>query len=128
MFLSTNESSPHLSIHFGVIWFIDTVKAHLSTIFGAEISIDEPYLIFMDRDHKVLECNAYMDTHLLLRLDYTCYIYLIPCIICPWGCTEHNHQCGYPPFEFFFQRHLLKRLLIMIISKDKFKFTISARN
>ena len=72
--------------------------------------------------------NNDVDSLLLSKLASSCNNHLIADVLCPWGCSEFMHRCGYLDMDMIFQRYLPKCILKLMNEKDKYKYTESARD
>ena len=54
--------------------------------------------------------------------------YLIPYILCPWGCSEYLHECGHLPFDLLCQRYLSKVNFETIHPKEQLNKYYSTRD
>jgi hypothetical protein len=57
-----------------------------------DITIDDPSPIFIDRTNDIRDWNESIESYELPRLAKACNTYLMPTILCPWGCTEYIHK------------------------------------
>ena len=55
-----------------------------------------------------------MDSQLLPRIVSSCNKYMIPCVLCLWGCTEYVFSCGHISLDTIFQRFLPKSNIDLI--------------
>ena len=69
-------------------WWIEDASIHFET----EISLQHPDCIFIDKSKDNNDWNDDIDSMLLGRLRYTSNKYLMPCVLCPWGCSEYTHR------------------------------------
>ena len=53
--------------------------------------------------------------------------FLKPLILCPWGCTEYYHRCGYIGFDLILQQHFQHLDIPLISGKGKFSKASSSR-
>ena len=65
---------------------------------------------------------------LLSKVAETCNKYLIPTILCPWGCSEYLHRSGKLPIDIILQRFVSKVNLILIHDTDDCVKVFSARD
>ena len=58
----------------------------------------------------------------LLRLASACNKYVLPSVLCLWGCSEHIFSCGHLSIDIMFQRFLPEVELVTIHSLETTKF------
>ena len=92
---------------------MNSLQTHLPNVYGS-ISLDSPEALFIDRTLEMQEWNSDLKSQLLTRLASSCNKYLIPKVLCPWGCTEFNMKAGFIPFDITWQRFLPKCILKLI--------------
>jgi hypothetical protein len=69
-------------------WWIDDAIS----LFNDRISLDSPEPIISDRTCEMNEFESDIKSMNLGRLRDTTNKHLMPCILCPWGCTEFYHE------------------------------------
>ena len=69
-------------------WWIEDALLH----FRREITLLQPDCIFVDKSKDNKNWNDDITSMYLARLRDTSYKYLMPCILCPWGCSEYTHK------------------------------------
>ena len=69
-------------------WWIEDASTHFET----EILLQHPDCIFLDKSKDNNDWNDDIDSMLLGRLRDTSNKYLMPCVLCPWGCSEYTHR------------------------------------
>ena len=69
-------------------WWINSVQICFST----DISIQMPQSIFVDKTVEMNEWDSDIESMKLSRLRDTSNKHLMPCVLCPWGCSEFYHQ------------------------------------
>ena len=69
-------------------WWIDNAIA----CFYDRISLDIPESLFIDKTLQMEEWDSDIDSMSLSRLRDTSNKHLMPCVLCPWGCTEFYHE------------------------------------
>ena len=58
----------------------------------------------------------------------SCNKFLMPNILCPWGCTEYIHQCGHIEMDLMIQRHLPKCYLMLSNNHEQCNLVESRRD
>ena len=69
-------------------WWIDSARI----CFTADISLHMPQSIFVDKTVEINEWDSDIESMELSRLRNTSNKHLMPCVLCPWGCSEFLHQ------------------------------------
>ena len=111
------------------LWWIDSIQSECPDFFS-NVTLHMPPSIFVDITHEKQVWKEDIKSYMLSRLASSCNKYMMPNILCPWGCTEFNHKCGYIPFQLVWQRFLPKCIIDLINKGDneKVKFVQSARD
>jgi hypothetical protein len=103
-------------------WWIDAVKLYFPTVYS-NVSINSPSAIFKDVTTEIDEWNDAILSHQLPQLSQICNKYLMPTVLCPWGCSTFKHKVGNISIDLIFQRYIDKCNIKMIdgskISKVK---------
>ena len=60
--------------------------------FPEEISIQNPPSYFVDKTIEMNEWDTDIESMSLARLQDTTNKHLMPCVLCPWGCSEFYHR------------------------------------
>ena len=108
-------------------WWIRAVK-DLNIYIYDDVTIDMPPPIIYDMTHDINDWNCNINSMLLSNLASTCNQYLMPCVLCPWGCTTFLHKCGHIQLDLVIQRYMPK-CLITLINKHMYVANIqSARD
>ena len=69
-------------------WWIENAR-HL---FSEPISIDIPHSVFVDKTKEINEWDSDIESMSIARLRDTTNKHLMPCVLCPWGCSEFYHK------------------------------------
>ena len=72
-------------------WWLSNTTDYIPLVYSG-ISIDEPKSIFVDLTTDIDNWNDDINSFQIARLANACDKYLIPNILCPWGCSEFNHK------------------------------------
>ena len=75
-------------------WWIVSIHMKCPDIYS-NVTVDQPPSLFVDVSHEKKVWNNDIDSYMLSRLASSCNKYMMPNILCPWGCTEFNHRCGF---------------------------------
>ena len=93
-----------------------------------DITINHPESIIVDRSSENMEWFIYIGSQKLPRIASACNKFMIPCVLCPWGCTEFNFSCGHISLDIMFQRFLPKKNITHIENIDRMKFVNYCRD
>ena len=107
-------------------WWVDNL-----TLFECaynDITIDYPESIIVDRSLENMEWLADIGSQKLPHISSACNKYMMPCVLCPWGCSEFNFSCGHIPLDIMFQRFLPKTNITLIENIDHMKFVNYCRD
>ena len=89
----------------------------------------EPPSFFEDKTKDIIHWDEQINSYLLPNLRDACNKYIIPTILCPFGCSEFIHKCGHVAIDMIFQRFLPKCTLKKYMNDIKaFDFVKSARD
>jgi hypothetical protein len=108
-------------------WWIDSLKENVNIVYD-NITITSPKSIFIDRSNAIKEWDDDISSFMLSRLASSCNKHILPNILCPWGCTEFNHRCGYIGMDLIFQRFLPKSIIELMNESKNMINVISARD
>ena len=84
--------------------------------FFSNISLTEPIPIFEDVTDKINDWKSGIDSGNLNKIAEVCNSYLMPTVLCPWGCSEFLHKVGSVDIQLILQRYL-KKCKIAIYNK-----------
>ncbi len=107
-------------------WWVDNIRAFIFKY--RNITLDFPKCIIIDRSLEKDEWTSDMESQLLLRIASSCNKYMLPCILCPWGCTEYVFSCGYLSLDIVFQRFLPRVNIDLINNINVLKYVQFARD
>ena len=107
-------------------WWVDTLPTYFPEYHN--ISICEPSPILVDRTTELSEWNQLISSNSLPKISLACNKYMIPCILCPWGCSEFNFHSGFLPLDIIFQRYLMKVNIDLIEDVSQMKYARYARD
>ena len=107
-------------------WWIDNLK-HVTT--GYEnISIDSPEPIIIDQSFELKELNTQIESQMLFEIAKACNKFMIPNVLCPWGCNEFIFRCGYISIDIVFQQFLRMVSLNLINNIEVMKYVAYCRD
>ena len=75
------------------------------------IMLDNPKPIFLDRTKDFKSWNDAIESQKLSRIADVCNQFLIPTVLCPWGCSDFLHHAGSINLNLIIQRYLPKCIL-----------------
>lgn len=107
-------------------WFIVEVKLHFPAVFLA-VSLVSPSSIIVDKTNAIMDWNNKVGKYELSSLRDCCNKYLLPVVLCPWGCTDFMHRCGYISFEAMYQR-VLRKVNLNLRNIDEYIKCMSVRD
>ena len=108
-------------------WWIDSIRSEFPEVYS-NITIEMPPSLFVDISHDKKVWNEDIDSYMLSRLASSCNKYMLPNILCPWGCSEFNHRCGFLSLDIVWQRYLPKSLITLMNKPDQVSYINSARD
>ena len=74
-------------------WWFNELQIQFPVRFGS-VSLSEPAPMFVDRTEYFYEFNAGVKSQNLPKIVDACNRFLMPTILCPWGCSEFLHMSG----------------------------------
>ena len=86
-----------------------------------------PKSYFKDITNDIKCFNTGVKHELLSQVADVCNKYLMPTVLCPWGCTEYLHRVGKLPLDILLQRFLQKVRLDLIHNVEYCAKLFSAR-
>ena len=93
------------------------------------VSIDYPEPFFVDRTRNLDIMRNLLGENTLGSLMEACSEkYLLPNVLCPWGCSEYIHCCGRLPFDLVLQRFFQKESLGIVTSEKDMKLVEHCRD
>jgi len=72
------------------------------------ITLEEPPSIFYDNTEDTNAFTTQIKSDKLGDVTSALNKYLLPKVLCPWGCSEYNHESGHLPFDLICQRSFSK--------------------
>lgn len=86
-------------------WWFDMIVMLFPGVFNG-ITLYSPAPIIMDRTKDINDWKESISKYELSLLRDSCNKYLIPNVLCPFGCSEYIHRTGSLSFEGVLQRYL----------------------
>ena len=87
-----------------------------------------PKSVFIDQTNRHHCFQSEIQTGILSKIANACNEYLIPTVLCPWGCTEYIHKVGVIPLDIVFQRYMPKFRFSLISCIDSCEKVFSSRD
>ena len=91
-------------------WWYCELKSQFP-FYYRNIMLDNPMPIFLDRTEDLKSWNDAIKSQKLSRIADACNEYLMPTVLCPWGCSEFLHHAGKINLDIIIQRYLPKCIL-----------------
>ena len=101
-------------------WWIQSIisDTHHSISYD-NVTLEEPSPVIVDRTIDRATMIDDIESHSLGRIMDTMNKYLIPDVLCPWGCSEYMHTCGFVEFDSIIQRFLPKVNIQLVNSTNQ---------
>ena len=107
-------------------WYIQSIKHfEFQTYNNIEIHIPEPAITDVTAD--IVEFDELISTCSLPKLADACNRYMIPTVLCPFGCSEFKNKTGYVSMDLIFQIYLPKAVVELYSSRVGFSAVVNAR-
>ena len=110
-------------------WWLDSID-----IFHcfSEVTIFNPQSYFLEMTYDNEDMMSNINSGNLRNVATACNKYLLPTVLCPWGCSDYIHKSGLFEFDVTIQRYLLKVEIKPMITMNynkpyRFDFIASAR-
>ena len=84
------------------------------------LSLESSTSYFCDIYTDIQDWNSLISSHTLPNLRDACNQYLLPKVLCPYGCSCFMHKCGSISIDLIFQRFLLKVEFKKYMNNKKF--------
>ena len=108
-------------------WWIESFVEN--AISDTVINIDYPEPFFVDRTNDIREWHVMIDTMSLPKIGEACNKFLLPNVLCPYGCSSFIHRHGIVSSDLMFQRYLPRIIISKMFSNRKgFKYLLSTRD
>ena len=65
--------------------------------------MDTPKDIIIENTANMKEWDNGIESNMLHKISHVCYKYMIPNILCPWGCSEFIFHTGCVSIDIFFK-------------------------
>jgi hypothetical protein len=89
-------------------WWFVSVFNNIPYFNEHTITLEEPPAIFYDNTDGTNDFTTQIRSHKLGNVTSALNKYLLPKVLCPWGCSEYNYESGNLPFNLICQRSFLK--------------------
>ena len=86
-----------------------------------------PKSLFNDISEDQIKFQKLRDSDLLSEIAKGCDEFIIPNVLCPWGCSEYIHKVGEFPIDLLIQRYTNDMNIILIHSVERCKYFFSTR-
>ena len=106
-------------------WWIFSIKEIDVFKFVTE---ESPSCFFEEQTSNIKKMEEGLCSDLLSTIATTCDSFLMPLVLCPWGCSEYLHKVGYISFDIIIQRYVPSCAIELICNVEKCNFTFSARD
>ena len=107
-------------------WWVDTLQ-YISPDY-VSISIESPEPIIVDRSFELDEWKTKLESQKLPDIAQACNKYMIPNVLCPWGCNEFIFRSGFLSIDIVYQRFLRNVSLNMMNDVDTMKYVAYCRD
>ena len=104
-------------------WWIESAQNIM-----IDITVEEPSCFFVDRTAQIKDFDDSINSYSLPRLRDACNQYLIPNVLCPFGCSEFGFKSGFISIDIVFQRYLPKCNLKLMNNSKAFKYIEYSRD
>ena len=109
-------------------WYFTSTYENILFFSENSITLEEPPPIFHDNTFDTSEFDRKIKSTKLGEITSALDQYLIPTVLCPWGCTEYIHECGQIPFDLVCRRYLPKVHFKTINNEKQLSKLYSARD
>ena len=109
-------------------WYFTSTYEEILFFSENSITLEEPPPIFYDNTFDTSEFDRKINSTKLGDITSALDQFLIPTVLCPWGCTEYIHECGQIPFDLVCRRYLPKVHFKTINNENKLSKLYSARD
>lgn len=107
-------------------WWIHEIQLQFP-LFFRNVTLLEPKPIFFDRTSDLSEWNEAIEVQQLCRIANVCDKYLLPTVLCPWGCSEFLHMSGKLDLVSLIQR-FIQKCIVSEPDVEKIELVDSARD
>lgn len=106
-------------------WWIESLEF---ASMNMTLSIDSPKPFFADKTKDIIKWDQEISSYSLPRLRDICNELMIPCVLCPFGCSTFIHRHGSMSYDIIVQRYLQRVILRKMYSNSNgFKYALSTR-
>ena len=93
-----------------------------------DVTLYDPLPAIKDICIEQKEWKSDQQSLFLPNISSSCNKYMMPTVLCPWGCTEFIFSCGHVSLDIMFQRFLPKVNIEMMNKNDVLKFVKYCRD
>ena len=108
-------------------WWFEEIRLQYPTYYQ-HISLFQPESIIVDRTEDMKQWKNAIELKNISGISKVCNELLIPNILCPWGCSEFLHHCGYIDIEIILQRYIEKCDLSVVDAANKLSTVTHTRD
>ena len=109
-------------------WWYDEIKLQFPIYYDHSISLLQPDAFFVDRTEDLNIWNNAMECQQLSSIADVCNRFLLPTVLCPWGCSEFLHCVGFLDIDTIMQRFIEKCDLSIVDAKKKLSKVVHTRD
>ena len=106
-------------------WYLESLRNQ--QISYSSISIDNPEPSVCDISEKIIEFQHLIKSYSLPKLAEACNRFMIPTVMCPFGCSEFHHKTGHLSLDLIIQRYLQKVTIQLYSDRAGFCYVQNAR-
>ena len=92
------------------------------------ITILKPMPMFLDLTLGIMDWDQNIQSNVISNVAKVCNKYLLPTVLCPWGCSEFLHRSAFLDIDIVFQRFLPKCIIKIWNDKKKLLKVKSCRD
>ena len=108
-------------------WWLVAVQSKFPQQYK-DVTIDSPAPHFHDKSYDRQTFLSDIELYDLVTLKRTINNYLLPTVLCPWGCSCYFHKCGFVDMDIVFQRYIRNcKVTILNASYEKLALVETAR-
>ena len=107
-------------------WFIESLKEFEPQNYE-RITIDFPPPLVQDVSEKRHEWDRLVNSYTLPNLRDACNKFMVPTVLCPFGCSEFLHRCGTVSMDMIFQRYIQHAVIDLYSKREAYASVMSCR-
>ena len=108
-------------------WWFEPLVQSASNHYNA-ITMSFPPPLFTDKTSSLNAMTDLLKTEFLPNIKEACNKYLMPTVLCPWGCTNYVHSAGFCDLDLVIQRYLPEFIITLCSDIKKLKLLTSSRD